>query len=95
MRVAAGTDDAAALALALEGAAAGAADDRPERAATLLGAAARLWATTPTPPTHRAEVGAINDELHRHLDDADLAAAHARGMTLERGDVLVLAWATR
>jgi hypothetical protein len=92
LRVAAGTDDAAALALALEGTAAGATNDRPEWAATLLGAAGRLWAAAPAEPTHRHEVNAISDAIRRHLDDARFTAAHGRGTMLDRADTLALAW---
>jgi predicted ATPase/DNA-binding SARP family transcriptional activator len=83
-------DDPAALALALEGRASTLGD--AAAAATLLGAARRLWRAAPpsTAPTHRADVAAVTDRARGALGGEAFEAAVAAGESLERRDVLAL-----
>ena len=83
-------DDPAALALALEGRAAGLAD--PTDRAVLLGGADRWWsAVVAAEPTHRADVAAIAEAARQALGDAAYAAALAEGASLDRRTLIARA----
>ncbi len=84
------SDDAAAVGLALEGAAAMAAlDGEHERAAALLGAAGSSWATVPDAiPTHRADVDAVGAAVRAALGDEDFEHAVAAGVAAGPAGVL-------
>jgi len=82
-----------ALALALEGMAAGCGDGRAELAAVVLGAASRLWSASPDPgaATHRADVAAVADRMQSLLGPDAFAAAYARGARMGEAEALATA----
>ena len=85
------SDDAVAIGLALEGAAAVAArDGEHARAAMLLGAAGASWAIVPDAiPTHRADIDAVGAVVRAELGDESFDRAFAAGAAA--GPVGVLA----
>ena len=85
-------DDDAALALAVEGVAAGLATHEPARATRLLAAATALWSSLPaTIPTHRSDVERTAGVLRGALDTPALAAAVRDGAALDRPGLLAAA----
>jgi hypothetical protein len=83
----------AALALALDGAAASLTDDRPQVAAVLLGAGSRLWdgSTSGAGASHRGDVGACTARLRARLGAAAFTTAHERGTRGHRDEMVALA----
>jgi hypothetical protein len=83
----------AALALALEGAAASLVAEDPDRAATLLGAAHGLWCRTATPTTgsHRDDVARIAQMARDSLPGSGFDDAFARGLALDEFEAIATA----
>ena len=91
LHVASRAGDAAATALSLEGIASRFSDSQAEWAATLLGAASRLWAEPGTEPTHRADVATAADRVRRSIGPERFEAAYELGTRLEPAAAVHLA----